>query len=121
MIIFIVLAMMVIGFMWKNITVYDYTQTSSGPSYYSQHWGLDRDSSRRLPLTPLRIIMWLLLLVPWFNIAWFIILIIQIAVKASYPDDPHECTIWVVEIKENSPRLAKMIRSISEFLNRELT
>ncbi len=121
MIIFIVLAMMVIGFMWKNITVYDYTQTSSGPSYYSQHWGLDRDSSRRLPLTPLRIIMWLLLLVPWFNIAWFIILIIQIAVKASYPDDPHECMIWVVEIKENSPRLAKMIRSISEFLNRELT
>lgn len=121
MIIFIVLAMMVIGFMWKNITVYDYTRTSSGPSYYSQYWELDRDSSRRLPLTPLRIIMWLLLLVPWFNIAWFIILIIQIAVKASYPDDPHECTIWVVEIKENSPRLTKMIRSISEFLNRELT
>lgn len=121
MIIFIVLAMMVIGFIWKNITVYDYTRTSPGPSYYSQHWGLDEDSSRRLPLTPLRIIMWLLLLIPWFNIAWFIILIIQLAVKASYPDDPHECTIWVVEIKENSPRLAKMIESISEFLNRELT
>ena len=120
MIVFIVVAMMVISFIWKNITVYDYNQTSAGPRYYPQHWGLDMTSGRRLPLTPMRIIMLLLLLVPWFHIAWFIVLIIQILVKTSYPDDPYECTIWVVEIKENSPKLTKMMQSISEFLNKEL-
>lgn len=83
MIVFIVVAMMVISFIWKNITVYDYNQTSAGPRYYPQHWGLDMTSGRRLPLTPMRIIMLLLLLVPWFNIA-------------------------------------KMMQSISEFLNKEL-
>lgn len=121
MIIFVVIAMMVIGFIWKNITVYDYNQISAGPRYYSQHWGLDMTSGRRLPLTLMRIIMLLLLLVPWFNIAWFIVLIVQILVKTSYPDDLHECTIWVVEVKENSPQLTKIIQSISEFLNKELT
>lgn len=30
------------------------------------------------------------------------------------------CTIWVVEIKENSPKLTKMMQSISEFFNKEL-
>lgn len=77
MIIFVVIAMMVIGFIWKNITVYDYNQTSAGPRYYPQHWGLDMTSGRRLPLTPMRII-------------------------------------------ENSPKLTKMMQSISEFLNKEL-
>lgn len=31
---YVVIAMMVIGFIWKNITVYDYNQTSAGPRYY---------------------------------------------------------------------------------------
>lgn len=121
MIVFTIIAIIVIGFLWKNITIYDYRQMSSDLFASSWNWGLDIETGRRFALTPLRIIVLLLLLIPWFNIVWFLFLLIQIGIKSSYPGDPHECTIWIVEIGKNSPRLAKIVQSISKFLNKELT
>nr|DAU28329.1 MAG TPA: hypothetical protein [Crassvirales sp.] len=121
MIVFTIIAIIVIGFLWKNITIYDYRQMSSDLFVSSWNWGLDIETGRRFALTPLRIIVLLLLLIPWFNIVWFLFLLIQIGIKSSYPEDPHECTIWIVEIGKNSPRLTKILQSISKFLNKELT
>ena len=117
MLIFSIIAIIIISFLWYNTTVYDFIKAVGG---FYETYRLDEESARKLPIRVSHITGLVLLLIPWFNILWFVCLLIWYCKRAAPPNGEYECIIWRLEIFEHSSFIKRSCEFVKNLIEKKI-